>query len=91
MIFSELPCPEQPPDALPGEGTERTYGPDVTKYRCKNGYKWKENEKLVIVGLYLEVECLNKKWTPKNLPDCIRMSYIIRSNKSKHFETRPYL
>lgn len=36
-----------------------------------NGYQWKKKDKLVIVGSYLEVECLNKKWTPGNLPECI--------------------
>ena len=36
----ELPCPAQPPPILPGEGTERNYNPEITTYRCPNGYQW---------------------------------------------------
>ena len=63
----ELPCPIQPPPAPEGEGSERVYGVEVTKYRCKNGYMW-DNGKWP----YLEMECLNKKWAPKTLPQCVR-------------------
>ena len=51
---------------------ERLYGSEVTSYRCQNGFKWEEEDNLEIVGLYLQMECLNKKWTPKNLPACVR-------------------
>ena len=63
--YLELPCPVQPPPALPGEGSERNYGIEVTTYRCPNGYEW-------VTGHwpYLEVECLNKKWSRNKLPDC---------------------
>merc|ERR1719210_2704334 len=60
---------DQPPPAPEGEGSERVFGVEVTKYRCKNGYMW-ENGKWP----YLEMECLNRKWSPKTLPECIPRS-----------------
>ena len=55
-----------PPPAPEGEGSERIFGMEVTKYRCKNGYQWANGK-----WPYLEMECLNKKWAPKTLPDCV--------------------
>ena len=60
----KLPCPEQPPPATKGEGAERVYGPEVTKYRCENGYMFKGGQ-----FPYLEMECLNKRWMPARLPN----------------------
>ena len=65
ICLSELPCPSQPPDVLPGEGAERNYGMEITTYRCPNGYEWVTGD-----WPYLEVECLNKKWSRTTLPDC---------------------
>ena len=65
LCLSELPCPSQPPDVLPGEGAERNYGMEITTYRCPNGYEWVTGD-----WPYLEVECLNKKWSRTTLPDC---------------------
>ena len=64
-IFIELPCPEQPVPAKDGEGSERNYGPEITTYRCPNGYMWQDGQ-----WPYLQMECLNRKWVPKELPDC---------------------
>ena len=63
----EMFCPEQPPPAHEGEGSERVFGMEVTKYRCKNGFQWSNGK-----WPYLEMECLNKKWAPKQLPECVR-------------------
>ena len=63
----EMFCPEQPPPAPEGEGSERVFGMEVTKYRCKNGFQWSNGK-----WPYLEMECLNKKWAPKTLPECVR-------------------
>ena len=60
-------CPDQPPPAPEGEGSERVFGMEVTKYRCKNGFQWPNGK-----WPYLEMECLNKKWAPKTLPECVR-------------------
>ena len=62
----KLPCPVQPPPAPTGEGAERVYGPEITHYRCQNGNEFKGGQ-----FPYLEMECLNKKWTPKRLPACV--------------------
>ena len=62
----KLPCPEQPPTKPAGEGAERVYGPEVTKYRCENGYMFKSGQ-----FPYLDVECLNKRWMPGRLPQCV--------------------
>ena len=62
---TELPCNEQPPPVLEGEGAERNYGPDITTYRCPNGYEWHNGQ-----WPYLENECLNRKWSHKTLPPC---------------------
>ena len=72
LTFSEFLCPDPPPPAVGGEGSERIYSPEVTNYRCQNGFKWEEKNNLELVGLYLQMECLNKKWTPKKLPPCVR-------------------
>ena len=50
---------------LEGEGAERNYGPDITTYRCPNGYEWHNGQ-----WPYLENECLNRKWSHKTLPPC---------------------
>ena len=50
---------------LAGEGAERNYGPEVTTYRCPNGYEWSNGQ-----WPYLENECLNRKWSHKTLPEC---------------------
>lgn len=65
--FQELYCAEPPPPAPEGEGSERAFGFEITKYRCKNGYQWKNGQ-----WPYLEMECLNRKWSPKLLPECVR-------------------
>ena len=62
----KLPCPEQPPSKAAGEGAERVYGPEVTKYRCENGYMFKSGQ-----FPYLDMECLNKRWMPARLPQCV--------------------
>ena len=62
----KLPCPEQPPPAPPGEGAERLYGPEVTKYRCQNGFLFRTGQ-----YPYLDMECLNKRWIPPRLPECV--------------------
>ena len=62
----EMFCPDQPPPAPEGEGSERVFGMEVTKYRCKNGFEWSNGK-----WPYLEMECLNKKWAPKTLPECV--------------------
>ena len=77
--FKELPCASQPPPILPGEGTERNYGIEVTTYRCPNGYEWSTGQ-----WPYLEVECLNKKWSRNSLPDC--RSKCEARHKNKHCE-----
>ena len=43
------------------------YGQEVlnTTNRCPNGYMWETGD-----FPYLEVECLNKKWSRKSLPEC---------------------
>ena len=61
----ELPCKEAPPPALEGEGAERNYGVEVTTYRCPNGFMWETGH-----WPYFELECLNKKWSRKQLPSC---------------------
>ena len=33
--------------------------------RCANGYEWNNGR-----WPYLEMECLNKKWVPAELPSC---------------------
>ena len=66
MLLLELPCPTQPPPVTPGEGAERIYGAEITTYRCQNGYEWETGQ-----WPYLEMECLNKKWAPPELPGCI--------------------
>ena len=76
----ELPCVDAPPPALEGEGTERNYGPDVTTYRCPNGYMWSTGH-----WPYLELECLNRKWAPPSLPDCISKTYLSIVRSKKHF------
>ena len=63
----EMFCPEEPPPAPEGEGSEKVFGMEVTKYRCKNGFEWSNGK-----WPYLEMECLNKKWAPKTLPECVR-------------------
>ena len=72
-------CPTEPPPAPEGEGSERVFGMEVTKYRCKNGYQWANGK-----WPYLEMECLNKKWAPKTLPDCVR-EYISQTYDLRHF------
>lgn len=69
QISLELPCPEKPPPATDGEGSERNYGPEITTYRCPNGYMWDMGKG---IWPYLEMECLNKKWAPSSLPPCMR-------------------
>jgi hypothetical protein len=61
----ELPCKEDPPPVLAGEGAEMNFGVEVTTYRCPNGYMWETGD-----FPYFEVECLNKKWSRKDLPAC---------------------
>ena len=60
-------CANLPPPGPGGEGSERIFGMEITKYRCKNGYEWPGNR-----WPYLEMECLNKKWAPAALPECVR-------------------
>ena len=83
LFLPELPCPLQPPPATDGEGSERVFGVEVTKYRCKNGFKWEGGQ-----WPYLEMECLNKKWSPKTLPQCVRKYpdfkiYILSQNSAR--------
>ena len=80
---TELPCKDQPPPAPEGEGSERVFGVEVTKYRCKNGYMW-ENGKWP----YLEMECLNRKWSPKTLPECIRKYQVGILTHNSEFSTK---
>ena len=54
-----------PPPAKEGEGAERNYHPEVSTYRCPNGYEWVDGQ-----WPYLELECLNRRWEPSVLPDC---------------------
>ena len=49
-----------------GEGAERVFGMEVTRYRCPNGFLWEGGQ-----WPYLEMECLNKKWAPRKLPACV--------------------
>ena len=60
-------CSAEPPASSGGEGSERVFGMEITKYRCKNGYEWPNK-----VWPYLEMECLNRKWAPAALPECVR-------------------
>ena len=80
LIFclKELPCPEQPPKILDGEGAERNYGMEITTYRCPNGYEWWHTVKgkQQRIWPYLEVECLNKKWSIGTLPECISKYFL---------------
>ena len=34
-------------------------------FRCQNGYEWNNGK-----WPYMEMECLNKRWVPENLPSC---------------------
>ena len=43
-LFLELPCIMQPPPAPEGPGAERNYNPDITTYRCPNGYMWEDGK-----------------------------------------------
>ena len=66
LLIPELPCKNPPPPSLPGEGAERNYGPEITTYRCPNGYEWSTG-----AWPYLENECLNKRWQYRtSLPPC---------------------
>jgi len=44
---------------------------EITTYRCKNGYEWQLGDGRRIWP-YLEVECLNKKWSRSELPNCVK-------------------
>ena len=74
-----MSCPLLPPPAPEGEGAERRFGVDVTRwsvipgpasvarYRCRNGHQWEDGS-----WPYLEMECLNRRWVPPTLPQCVR-------------------
>jgi hypothetical protein len=59
----ELPCSY----AHEGQGAEVNYEPEITTYRCPNGMEWPGD-----VWPYLEMECLNRRWSPPDLPRCVR-------------------
>ena len=62
----KLPCPDQPPDKPDGPGAARIYNPQITQYKCQNGFMFEDGS-----FPFLGVECLNRKWRPQNLPKCI--------------------
>ena len=76
-------CAELPPRAPEGEGAERVFGMEVTRYRCPNGFQWEGGQ-----WPYLEMECLNKKWAPKQLPSCVsKYTWLIQSSGISHPRT----
>ena len=61
-----LPCANQPPPALLGEGAERIYSVDVTNYRCPNGYKWETGIRVANIDM-IKYEYPSQLW--QMLPD----------------------